>query len=187
MRKTPLVVALLSIFFACRSNNNGGDDDGVDAPGDNGSFVTIQQVQDPSMAPGTAVNLQNVVVTAVDTFGTRVGDFWVEEPEGGPFSGVLIFPPSTALTIVQGLNPGDIVTITGGEKDEFALSGSNADPTGRSDTEVEQISGGMMVIKKTGTGPVPTPATIDLDMIGKLYDPSATNGGGAMFNTAWQM
>jgi hypothetical protein len=141
------------------------------------------------MAPGTAVNLQNVVVTAVDTFGTRVGDFWVEEPTGGPFSGVLIFPPSAALTTVASLVPGDIVTITGGEKDEFALSGSDADPTGRTDTEVEQITGGMMVIKMTGTGSVPSPASIDLNQIGALYDPSQadTNGGGSAFNTAWQM
>ncbi|HEY3803652.1 MAG TPA: hypothetical protein VGL61_13645 [Kofleriaceae bacterium] len=190
MRKTPVVVALLSIFFACRSNNNGDDDNGGgDAGSGSGGFVTIQQVQDPSMAPGTAVNLQNVVVTAVDTFGTRVGDFWVEEPEGGPFSGVLIFPPSAALTTVASLVPGDVVTITGGEKDEFALSGSDADPTGRTDTEVEQITGGMMTIKMTSSGTVPAPATVDLNTIGQLYDPSQadTNGGGSAFNAAWQM
>jgi hypothetical protein len=188
MRKTSVLVALLSVFFACRSNSS-DDDNGGDAGSGSGGFVTIQQVQDPSMAPGTAVNLQNVVVTAVDLFGTRTGDFWVEEPDGGPYSGVLIFPPSAALTTVSSLVPGDIVTITGGEKDEFALTGSDADPTGRTDTEVEQISGGMMEIKMTGTGSVPAPATVDLNMIGQLYDPSQadTNGGGSAFNTAWQM
>jgi hypothetical protein len=190
MRKTPVVVALLSIFFACRSNNNGDDDNGGgDAGSGSGGFVTIQQVQDPSMAPGTAVNLQNVVVTAVDTFGTRVGDFWVEEPGGGPFSGVLIFPPAAALTTVAGLVPGDIVTITGGEKDEFALTGSSADTTGRTDTEVEQITGGKMTITTSGTGTVPAASMVDLLAIGKLYDPSQadTNGGGSAFNAAWQM
>jgi hypothetical protein len=102
---------------------------------------------------------------------------------------VLIFPPSAALTTVSALVPGDIVTITGGEKDEFALTGSDADPTGRTDTEVEQISGGKMTITTTGTGSVPAPATVDLNTIGQLYDPSQadTNGGGSAFNTAWQM
>src|SRR5580704_3955062 len=187
MRNTPVFVALLSLFFACRSS--GDDNSDIDAPGSGGGFMTIQQVQDPSTAAGTAVSVQNVVVTAVDLFGTRTGDFWIEEPGGGPFSGVLVFPPAAALTTVSSLVPGDIVTITGAEKDEFALTGSDADPTGRTDTELEQISGGMMSIMVTGSGAVPAPATIDLSMIGKLYDPAqgSSNGGGSAFNAAWQM
>ncbi len=190
MRNTPVFVALLSLFFACRSSGNGGDDT-IDGPGSGGNFMTIQQVQDPSTAAGTAVSVQNVVVTAVDLFGTRTGDFWIEEPEGGPFSGVLVFPPAAALTTVSTLVPGDIVTITGAEKDDFALTGSNADTTGRTDTELEQITGGKLTITVTGSGAVPAPSTIDLVAIGKLFDPSQDgsggNGGGSAFNAAWQM
>ena len=186
MRNTTLLVAALSMFFACRSNN----EQPVDATTDGGGsgFVTIQQVQNASMPPGTPVSLQGVIVTAVDSFGTRQGDFWVEEPGGGPYSGVLVFPPAALQATAVALQVGDIITLTGGEKDDFALTGSDADTTGRTDTEIEQISGGKMVITMTGTGTVPSPSTIDLTAIGKLYDSTqGSNGGGSAFNTAWQM
>jgi hypothetical protein len=186
MRNTTFLVATLSLFFACRSNN----EQPVDATGDGGGsgFVTIQQVQSTSMPPGTPVSLQGVIVTAVDSFGTRQGDIWVEEPGGGPFSGVLIFPPAALQATAVALQVGDIVTITGGEKDDFALTGSDADPTGRTDTEVEQITGGKMAITVTGQGAAPAPQTIDLTAIGKLYDPTqGSAGGGAAFTAAWQM
>jgi hypothetical protein len=181
---------MLSMFFACRSSNEQPVDatGNGDGGGSGGGFVTIQQVQSSSMPPGTPVSLQGVVVTAVDSFGTRQGDFWVEEPGGGPYSGVLVFPPSTLQATAVALQVGDVLTITGGEKDEFALTGSNADPTGRTDTEVEQLSGGKMVISMTSTGAAPTPDTLDLNMLGKLYDPTqSAAGGGSAFTTAWQM
>ncbi len=187
MRNTTFLVATLSMFFACRSNN----EQPVDATGGDGGgsgFVTIQQVQSASMPPGTPVSLQGVIVTAVDSFGTRQGDIWVEEPGGGPFSGVLIFPPAALQATAVALQVGDIITLTGGEKDEFALTGSNADTTGRTDVELEQITGGKMAITVTGQGTAPAPQTIDLTAIGKLYDPSqGSAGGGAAFTAAWQM
>ncbi|HEX4453796.1 MAG TPA: hypothetical protein VH143_23155 [Kofleriaceae bacterium] len=189
MRNTTFLVATLSMFFACRSNNEQPvDATSGDGGGGSGGFVTIQQVQSSSMPPGTPVSLQGVIVTAVDAFGTRQGDIWVEEPGGGPFSGVLIFPPAALQATAVALQVGDIITLTGGEKDDFALTGSNADPTGRTDTEVEQISGGKMAITVTGQGTAPAPQTIDLTAIGKLYDPAqGSAGGGAAFTAAWQM
>jgi hypothetical protein len=188
MRYTPVLVATLSIVFACRSNSGDG---GIDAGsnGSNGNCPTIMQVQSDSMPPGTAVCLNNVVVTAVDTFGTRTGDFWVEDPAGGPFSGVLVFPPATALSMVQALNVGDIVSISGTVKDEFALTGSNGDMTGRTDTELDVPKGGALTLTKTGTGAVPAPSVVDANAIGQLFDPTQakTNGGGAAFNAAWEM
>ena len=68
-------------IVACRSdsnNNTDGNPGGGD--GSSGTSVTIQMVQDDSMAPGTPVTLRGVVVTAIDTFGAKTGDFWVEEP-----------------------------------------------------------------------------------------------------------
>ena len=121
--------------------------------------MTIQQVQDPGTPPGTPVSLQNVVVTAVDLFGTRTGDFWVEEPDGGPLSGVLVFPPSAALTTVASLTPGDIVTITGAEKDEFALTGSDSRHDRPHRHRARADRGGTMTIKKTSTGSVPAPSS----------------------------
>jgi hypothetical protein len=188
MRNTTFLVATLSMFFACRSSNDQPLDATSGDGGGSGGFMTIQQVQSTSTPAGTAVSLQGVVVTAVDSFGTRQGDFWVEEPGGGPFSGVLIYPPAAAQAQAVALTVGSIVTITGGEKDDFALTGSDGDTTGRTDTEIEQISGGKMVITVTGTGTVPAPASIDLTAIGQLYDPTQTaTGGGSAFNAAWQM
>ena len=46
---------------------------------------------------------------------------------------------------------GDIVNLTGAIKSEFALTGSNADPSGRTVTELEPASGGTIMITKTGT------------------------------------
>jgi hypothetical protein len=117
-------------------------------------------VQDPTMPSGTMVDVHGVVVTAIDLFGTKKGDIWVEEPAGGKRSGVHVFGPNA--NDVALLNVGDIVDITGAEKFEF--------PAGAVDdyhslTELEQPKGGMMKITKTGTGTVPAPQMLDASMI----------------------
>ena len=66
-----------------------------------------------------AVTLKGVVVTAIDNYGGKTGDFWVEEPDGGAFSGVHVF--GAPLDQVAALAVGDVVDITGAQKDEFAL------------------------------------------------------------------
>src|SRR5512135_612823 len=110
-------------LVACRGSNNNKT---VDSPGGGDTIsgaVKIQDVQNDQMAPGTPVSLSGVVVTAIDNFGGKVGDIWVEEPEGGMFSGIHIYKADP--TAVAGLAVGDIVNVTGAVKDEFALSGSN--------------------------------------------------------------
>src|SRR5262249_38652340 len=72
--------------------------------------VSIQDVQSDAMPPGTPVELHGVVVTAIDTFGGKTGDLWVEEPSGGPFSGIHVFGAPVAQ--VANLAVGDIVDIT---------------------------------------------------------------------------
>src|SRR5207249_6515043 len=80
-------LALVASTGACRG---GGDDTTkMDAPDTGGQ--KIQDVQNDMMAPGTPVTLKGVVVTAIDTFGAKTGDIWVEEPEGGAFSGVHVY------------------------------------------------------------------------------------------------
>ncbi len=120
------------------NNQNTGDD-------------TIYQLQDESRAdfiPTEAeVNIEGVIVTAVDTYGDRTGNVWVEEPDGGPFSGVLVYGPTIVSGSLQSLAIGDIVNVTG-IKDEFALQGQ--DPTGRTMTEIkdgtiEKVASGQPV------------------------------------------
>ncbi len=179
-----LAFGTLALVVGCRGGS--GDDTNIDAPAVVGA-VTIQQVQSDSMPPGTAVALQGVVVTAIDTFGAKTGDIWVEEPTGGAFSGVHVF--NAPVSVVATLSVGDIVNISGAVKAEFALTGSNADTTGRTETELEPpTAGGSMTVTKTGTGTVPAPAVVDALAIGEMYDASmAAAGGGTAFSNAWAM
>ena len=166
--KSPVVGVLLGLSFvaACRSssnnnNNNNTNPDGPPGPGsDTGpAMIHIQDVQSDTMVPGTPVELHGVIVTAIDTFGTKTGDLWVEEPGGGAFSGVHVF--GTPVSQAANLSVGDIVDITGAIKSEFALTGATGDTSGRTVTEVQAPKGGTMTVTKTGKGVVPAPQVID--------------------------
>ena len=140
--------------------------------GEAGAGTRIQDVQSDMMASGTPVTLTGKIVTAVDTYGAKTGNFWIEEPGGGPFSDVLVFGASNGATLA----PGDVVSITGGEKFEFALS---SDTSGNKDTEIEGVSAGSLVVTKTGTAAVPAPSVVDALAIGQM-------SGSAAINTAWR-
>ncbi len=165
-RSVALAITLAAAFSACRgSDNPPGDDVQGDAAGGD---VTIQEVQNDAMAPGTPVTLKGVVVTTIDTYGGKTGDFWVEEPGGGERSGVHVF--GAPLAMVGAIAVGDLVDITGAQKDEFAYAGSNGvggDTSGRSITELKPVNGGMMTVTKTGTGTVPAPVVVDALAIGQ--------------------
>jgi predicted extracellular nuclease len=165
------ILACLSISLlataACRGGGSGDDDDDTpDGPPTN--KTRIQDVQNDSMPKGTPVALEGVIVTAIDAFGARTGDLWVQDPAGGEFSGIKVF--GAPLDQVAQLAPGDIVNITNAEKDEFALT---SDMSGRTVTEIKGAAGGMMSITKTGSGAVPTPATVDAKTIEELPDEAA--------------
>lgn len=160
MRITTLALLGLSLV-ACRGSD--GDDAPADPDAPPPGGMKIQDVQNDSMAPGTAVQLKGVVVTAIDSFGARTGDFWVQDPAGGAFSGIKVF--GAPLDQVAQLAPGDIVDITNAEKDEFALT---SDSSGRTVTEIKGAGGGQMVVTKKGTGTVPTPAMVDAMAIDAL-------------------
>lgn len=167
MKSTRLVSLMIALAcFACRGDDDdGGDDTGDDtaddvaddasddASDDGGDAVTIYDVQSDEMAVGTPVELSGVIVTAVDTFGGRTGGVYVQEPDGGPFSGVLVFVRGTEGAE---LVPGDIVDVVGGVKDEFSF---DEDPG--SLTEIAAPDGGAIVITKTGSGEVPAPEVVD--------------------------
>jgi hypothetical protein len=169
MKNLSILLASLSLcLLACRGGGGGGGDDQPPADMPPGGQTHIQDVQNDNMPKGTAVSLKGVIVTAIDAFGARTGDLWVEEPGGGEFSGIKVF--GAPLDQVAQLQPGDIVDITNAEKDEFALS---TDMTGRTVTELKGAAGGMMTITKTGTGTVPSPAPVDALAIDGLPDQAA--------------
>jgi hypothetical protein len=142
--------------------------------------MKIQDVQNDAMAPGTAVALHDVVVTAIDSFGAKVGDIWIEEKEGGKRSGVHVFQAN--LVDVAALTIGDEIDLSGAVKAEFALA---SDTTGRTVTELEPALGGHITITRLGTSTTITPNVVDAAAIGQLYDPNV-QGGGAAFSNAWE-
>jgi hypothetical protein len=155
-----LGLSLLAATAACRGGGDDGDDgSNIDAPvaGDN----KIQDVQNDAMPAGTAVTLRGVVVTAVDNYGPRKGNFYVAEPEGGEFSGILVY--GADVGVVANLVPGDLVDIVGAEKDEFGL-----DTDDSTVTELAPVSGGTMTVTEVGTGTVPNPHVIDALTVGRM-------------------
>ncbi len=158
-----LSLSVLVSSAACRddgdgNNNNNNDPDASVNPGvDAGpqASTTIFEIQAESMPVGTAVTVRSVVVTAIDTFGTRIGGMYVQEVAGGPLSGVFVF---VSDAVSSTLAVGDLVDITGGVKDEFALM---ADMSGRTLTEISPPQGGTISVTKVGTGTVPTPPVLD--------------------------
>jgi hypothetical protein len=184
MRLITLTACLSLAVLGCRSDNNNPVDGNGSGSGSGGT-VKIQQVQDDAMPAGTPVALAGVVVTAIDNFGTKIGDIWVEEKEGGKRSGVHVFGAS--VTDVGMLQVGDVINLKGAIKSEFALTGSNADPSGRTVTELEKATGGAIVITKTGETATITPDKVDALAIGQMYDSSmSATGGGPAFSNAWE-
>jgi len=174
MRKLTLLALLLAAgASACR----GSDGDDAVTPDGNGSGtvdpndVTIQEIQNDAMASGTAVKLKGVVVTAIDKFGTKKGDIWVQEPDGGEFSGIHVF--GAPLDQVTALAVGDIVDIEGAQKDDFHYDGNNGSggfEDGYAITELKPVTGGVMTVTKVSAGTPLEPQVVDALAIGQLGD-----------------
>ncbi len=159
MKSTKLVALMMALsLFACRSGGKDDDDDGGDGSDDDGGSaddIAIQDIQSDDMPVGTPVTMRGVVVVAVDAYGGRNGSVFVMEPEGGPYSGVLMFGAGDAAA---SLAPGDLVDVVGGVKDEFAL---DDDETGRTMTEITPPDGGGAIeVTKVGDGEVPAPEVL---------------------------
>jgi hypothetical protein len=154
-------------LIACRSDSGNTVDSNGGGDGTNGGAVTIQMVQNDAMPPATAVSLHNVVVTAIDNYGAKVGDLWVEEVGGGPFSGIHVFKADA--TQVAALALGDRIDLTGAVKDEFALA---TDTSGRTVTELKPATGGAITITKLSSGTPLTPDTVNALQIGQMADPA---------------
>lgn len=101
-------------------------DAGANGPRDAGpaqriSVYDLQDVGSPSFPGlGAAVEVRDVVVTAIVGGGSRVGSFYVQEAAGGPYSGIFVFlpmgvpPPTVTL--------GDRVSLTGTLEEYFGLT-----------------------------------------------------------------
>jgi hypothetical protein len=164
MKKLSVLCLFLVLGSAC---GRGGDDDdgdsgdsGDNGDGDGGDDDTIFDIQSDAMPAGTAVTVKGVVVTAIDNYGSRKGGIYVQEPEGGAFSGVFVYLSGTEAA---DLAPGDLVDLTGFVKDEFAwqggCEGSEAADEG-SLTELSPAEGVTPTVTKSGDGTVPAPEVL---------------------------
>jgi hypothetical protein len=148
---------------ACRGGSNNGDDTPTpDAGGtDDVSIYDIQQ--DDGTLLGTEVNVRGVVITAIDAYGERVGNIWVQEPAGGAYSGVLVY--GIELGVVADLSVGDLIDLEHVVVDEFALT---EDTSGRTTTELTPPDGGAITVTVVGAGTEPAPEPVDALAIGQM-------------------
>ena len=160
-----LVVGLASV--GCRSDDGPkpqGDssqihgDGGVPAgDGSGGNYVlaTIADVKTKKVAIGTAVSIKGVTVSAVDTAGKYTGDVFVQDPAGGPNSGLQLFgrPVLTGGGLSSDLRPGDTVDVVGEVVYFEGPSTSKFD--GRVVVQLKNAA-----ITKTGVGTAPEPKVL---------------------------
>ncbi len=123
--------------------------------------ISIMQVQDrddpDAVSLSCDVSFQNVVVTSpVADYGSSAG-FFVEEPEGGAWSGVYVYARGLDLS---GIEPGSVVDLTGIYQEYHDL------------TEIAATS-----VTRTGSGDVPAPVEVAVGDIGDGGDLSETYEG----------
>jgi hypothetical protein len=87
--------------------------------------LSIRALQDESNSAhpvmDTRVRLSGVIVTAVQTMGDDEGSFWVQDPLGGPYSGILIYVPPEKVGIYT-VVPGESLVLNGVYKEYFDVS-----------------------------------------------------------------
>ena len=140
------IVGVLDFSFdEFRLEPRGNDDvtfeDGTH-PSPNVTTTTVYAIQDGTIAAGSNVHVEGVVVTAVRANGS----FFVMDPAGGPYSGVYVFKP--AAVVLPAIAVGDVVDLDGATSEYFDL------------TELEVTAATV-----TGTAPVPAPAVVTPDDI----------------------
>lgn len=110
--------------------------------------VEIFAIQDGTVATGTEVVVQEVVVTGVTGLGfpSSFGGFFAQEPEGGANGGIFVFAGGNGPD-VSGLSVGDIVTLRGAVV-EFPGDAE------QQLTELDISSGELEVVGSGGTTPV---------------------------------
>jgi predicted extracellular nuclease len=111
--------------------------------------ATIPDIQQGNVPEGTFVTLTDVIATSGFTWSdTTDGSFFVQDPAGGPFSGIQVHvADNSGLQIA----PGDPITLTGTYDEFFDMS---------------QISvGDASAVTVGSSGPAPAPELVDPAMI----------------------
>ncbi len=109
---------------------------------------TIYDIQNGTIAPGTAVTVEGVVVTGAPADYYGGGYCYASEPGGGPFSGVMVYWGSAGAALYGGLQRGDVINLTG-ETTEYW-------------DKTEVLIDSLDTIIVTGTAAVPGPDPVNL-------------------------
>ena len=148
-----LAVAGGAWLSSCGATDNGGGGDSdsdtdTDTDADTDADTTIYDVrQNNGVTPDSTVTLSGVIVTSPTLIDSEDGGgtVFVEEPEGGPWSGIILYFYSDVMLEVT-LARGDVVTVTGQYQEFFGLS--------------EVVVSAAADIEVTGTADVPAPAVV---------------------------
>jgi predicted extracellular nuclease len=114
-----LLAALLVLTAACGTANVDDDDDDGGAAGDPAVPVKVFDLQQGRVPVDTRVKLTEVVVTTPLTAeGTA---FFVQEPEGGPYSGIYVY---MYRNVAEGVRVaiGDVITLFGDYSEFYDFS-----------------------------------------------------------------
>jgi len=125
----------------------------------------IPSIQNGTIPLGTSVALAGKIVTAIDLdLGSSHYKYvWIEEPDGGDFSGIVVYNPTMTSGQLTDLAIGDIVDVAG-VTDEFY-----------STTEIKAPSGGTAAVTKTGHGTVPAAFVADTAVLASPPTPLTSN------------
>ena len=116
-------------------------------------IVTIYDLQTDLIADNTVVTVEGKVVTAVDDIPSGMG-FFIQEPAGGPNSGLYVFVGTVNVPTVI---IGDVVDVTGLYDDYFP---AGAPGTGLAELNLSVPHGGQGSYTVVGSGQVPQPVLL---------------------------
>lgn len=108
---------LANMLPACGATDNGSSDGDSDTDAD--ADDTIYDVQQGNIAEDDTVTFNNVVVTT--PVHAEEGGVFVEEPEGGPYSGIYLYLYSDVLAELE-LEPGMEINVSGIYTEFFGYS-----------------------------------------------------------------
>ncbi|MBN2723674.1 MAG: hypothetical protein JXR95_06350 [Deltaproteobacteria bacterium] len=154
MRFLISLMAVLSLSFsACRDddeNNSNNTTNNTNCTNNcNTDDDNIYAVQNPDhsnfIQVGDTVEFEDVIVVAVDKSGSYMGNFWIMEPNGGEYSGVMVYNNDATAPWWDDLKAGDLIDLSGikveyNYNDEF-------------DDSVTEIESPSVTIKGTASVP----------------------------------
>lgn len=181
------LVSILSLLTLALFIGACSDDDTDPKPETDGSVVSdtsvqadlgeattavITDIKTKVIAEDTYVEVKDVIVTAVDTFGDYANNIYVQDPAGGKNSGIFIYRPTVDGAQISDLKVGDKVDVKGVIQ-HYAGPASNPYSDGKVVVQLKNAT-----VTKTAVGTAPTPSDVTADEL--KSEPGATEWEGVL-------